>query len=92
MSLEKRIFACFIITLLYFCYTNTASSDTQDNPYDVIVKRNAFSLTSDLPILPPITNLVQVQPIKVHLTGIMKYHNRTNVYLFSKDLPKIDFI
>ena len=88
MSLEKRIFACFIITLLYFCLTNTANSDTEDNPYDVIVKRNAFSLTSDLPILPPITNLVQVQPIKVHLTGIMKYHNRTNVYLFSKDLPK----
>ena len=72
-----------IIILLVFV-TATYGQDK----YRSITERNAFSLAGEeLPrvevVLPPLQ-----PPIKLHLTGIMKYQGLTNIFLYSKDLPK----
>lgn len=60
-----------------------------DDPYDVINKRNAFKLLDrpEIQTLPPITDILS-PPIKLHLTGITRRRGTTNVYFFSKDIPK----
>ena len=65
-----------------------ASVFAEENPYDAINKRNAFTLLNDAPKLPPVTEILKQAPVKLNLTGIMKYKNETNVYLFSNDIPK----
>ena len=84
-SIEKRVFACFVLVLAYFCFTNYARSE---NPYDSIVKRNAFTLLDDVPAKVDPVKYVEKSSVKLNLTGIMKYRGQTNVYLFSKDIPK----
>jgi len=65
-----------------------ASVFAEENPYDAINKRNAFTLLNDIPILPPASEILKQPPVKLNLTGIMKYKGETNVYLFSNDIPK----
>ena len=74
-----------ILILTFF----TASVFAEEKPYNAINERNAFKLLSDAPIkiLPPITNVVN-SPVKLYLTGIMRYRGTTNVYLYSKDINK----
>lgn len=56
--------------------------------YRSITERNAFSLVDEkLPQVEAALPLLQ-PPVKLHLTGIMKYQGLTNVFLYSKDLPK----
>jgi len=72
-----------LIQLLLF-----TSVFAEDNPYDAITKRNAFTLLEDVPRLPPAREILKQPPVKLNLTGIMKYKGETNVYLFSNDIPK----
>ncbi len=67
----------------------TASIFAEERPFNAINERNAFELLSDAPIkiLPPITDIVN-PPVKLYLTGIMRYRGSTNVYLYSKDIQK----
>jgi len=62
----------------------TTSAFAQDNPYDVINKRNAFNLTgeSPIPILPPITDIVKPQDI--FLTGITRLKGVKQIHLVLK--------
>ena len=60
----------------------------QENPYDTIVKRNAFTLLKDEPAKVELPKLLEQPPIKLNLTGIIVRIGVTNVYLFSKDIPK----
>ena len=71
--------------LLFFLL---CSSVIASDKYNSITKRNAFSLVDSAPqaiTLPPIT-IVPV--VKLNLTGIIARRGVTNVYLFSKDIPK----
>ena len=60
----------------------------QNNPYDTIVKRNAFTLLNEAPIRIELPKIVIKPPVQLYLTGIMNYRGQTNVYLFSKDIDK----
>ena len=60
----------------------------QENPYDTIVKRNAFTLLKEEPAKVELPKLLEQPPIKLNLTGIIVRIGVTNVYLFSKDIPK----
>ena len=84
--LEKRIFVGFVATIMYFHIINYAYPD--DNPYRAIVERNAFTLLDKIPSEVRVTDYVPAPTMKLYLTGIMNYQNITNVYLYSKELPK----
>ena len=60
----------------------------QTTRYDQIVERNAFSLLDKPPAKVELPKLLEKPPVKLNLTGIMAYRGETNVYLFSKDIPK----
>ena len=60
----------------------------QENRYDTIVKRNAFTLVNEAPAKVEIPKLLEQPPIKLNLTGIIVRRGVTNVYMFSKDVPK----
>jgi len=60
----------------------------QNNSYQVITERNAFGLAEENAIKIELPPVVLKPPVKLHLTGIMKYQGLTNVFLYSKDLPK----
>tara|TARA_Y100000401_G_scaffold102532_1_gene92915 strand:- start:7865 stop:8536 length:672 start_codon:yes stop_codon:yes gene_type:complete len=60
----------------------------QENPYDTIVKRNAFTLLKEAPAKVELPKLLEQPPIKLNLTGIIVRRGVTNVYMFSKDVPK----
>ena len=60
----------------------------QENPYDTIVKRNAFTLLKEAPAKVELPKLLEQPPIKLNLTGIITRRGVTSVYLFSKDIPK----
>ena len=72
----------------YLLFFLLCGSVIADDRYNQIVKRNAFSLLNEVPkknTLPPV--IIQ-PPIKLNLTGIITRRGVTNVYLFSKDIPK----
>ena len=60
----------------------------QENPYDTIVNRNAFTLLKEAPAKVELPKLLEKPPIKLNLTGIITRRGVTSVYLFSKDIPK----
>ena len=60
----------------------------QENPYDTIVNRNAFTLLKEAPAKVELPKLLEQPPIKLNLTGIITRRGVTSVYLFSKDIPK----
>ena len=71
--------------LLFFLL---CSSVIASDKYNSIPKRNAFALTDSVPqaiTLPPVTI---VPAVRLNLTGIIARRGVTNVYLFSKDIPK----
>jgi len=71
--------------LLFFLL---CSSVIASDKYNSITKRNAFALTDSVPqaiTLPPVTI---VPAVNLNLTGIIARRGVTNVYLFSKDIPK----
>ena len=72
------------LILLFF----VSSLFAQENPYDTIVKRNAFTLLKEVPAKVELPKLLEQPPIKLNLTGIIVRRGVTNVYMFSKDVPK----
>ena len=60
----------------------------QENRYDTITKRNAFALLDEAPTRVEAPKLIEKPPIKLNLTGIVVRRGVTNVYMFSKDVPK----
>ena len=71
--------------LLFFLLCSSVMG--QNNPYNDIVKRNAFTLSKDT--LPPVTILLPpaLPVIDLYLTGIVTWRGQTNAYMYSKDLP-----
>ena len=72
----------------YLLFFLMCSSVIAQDRYKAITDRNAFALLDDVPkkyTLPPV--IIQ-PPIKLNLTGIITRRGVTNVYLFSKDIPK----
>ena len=72
-----------LIPLFFF-----SSLFAQENPYDTIAKRNAFALLEEVPAKVEVPKLIEQPPIKLNLTGIIVKRGVTNVYMFSKDIPK----
>ena len=72
----------------YLLFFLLCGSVIADDRYNQIVKRNAFALSNEVSkknTLPPV--IIQ-PPVKLNLTGIITRRGVTNVYLFSKDIPK----
>ena len=59
-----------------------------ENKYDQIHKRNAFALLDKVPSKVEVRPSLVKPPVKLNLTGIITRKGITNVYLFSKDIPK----
>ena len=74
----KKLIPLFLVSSLF----------AQENRYDTIVKRNAFTLVNEAPAKVEIPKLLEQPPIKLNLTGIIVSRGVTNVYMFSKDIPK----
>ena len=74
----KKLIPLFFVSSLF----------AQENPYDTIVKRNAFVLLEEVPAKVELPKLLEQPPIKLNLTGIIVRRGVTNVYMFSKDIPK----
>ena len=76
----KYLFIFLLFTIVVYA---------EDNTYSSISSRNAFELLDqpETQTLPPITDIL-LPPIKLHLTGITKIQGITNVYFFSKDIPR----
>ena len=74
----KKLIPLFFVSSLF----------AQENPYDTIVKRNAFTLLKEAPAKVELPKLLEQPPIKLNLTGIITRRGVTSVYLFSKDTPK----
>jgi len=74
----KKLIPLFFISSLF----------AQENPYDTIAKRNAFALLEEAPAKVEVPKLIEQPPIKLNLTGIITRGGITNVYMFSKDVPK----
>ena len=74
----KKLLPLFFVSSLF----------AQENPYDTIVKRNAFTLLKEAPAKVELPKLLEQPTIKLNLTGIIVRRGVTNVYMFSKDIPK----
>ena len=74
----KKLIPLFFISSLF----------AQENRYDTIIKRNAFALLDEVPTRVEAPKLIEKPPIKLNLTGIVVRRGITNVYMFSKDVPK----
>ena len=74
----KKLIPLFLVSSLF----------AQERPYDTIVKRNAFTLVNEAPAKVELPKLLEQPPIKLNLTGIIVRRGVTNVYMFSKDVPK----
>ena len=73
----------YLIILLVLTVSVNAESK-----YDQIHKRNAFALLDEVPSKVEVPPLFAKPPVKLNLTGIITRRGITNVYLFSKDIPK----
>ena len=73
----------YLITFLALAVSVNAESK-----YDQIHKRNAFALLDKVPSKVEVPPLLAKPPVKLNLTGIITRGGITNVYLFSKDIPK----
>ena len=65
-----------------------AISVNAESKYDQIHKRNSFALLDKVPSKVEVPPLLAKPPVKLNLTGIITRRGITNVYLFSKDIPK----
>ena len=65
-----------------------SSVSAEQRNYDEITNRNAFALLDEVPAKVDLPKLLEKPPVKLNLTGIMKYRGQTNVYLFSQDISK----
>ena len=74
----KKLIPLFFVSSLF----------AQESPYDTIVKRNAFTLLNETPAKVELPIILEKPPIKLNLTGIIVRRGVTNVYMFSKDVPK----
>jgi hypothetical protein len=74
----KKLIPLFFVSSLF----------AQENPYNTIVKRNAFTLLKEVPAKVELPKLLEQPPIKLNLTGVIVRRGVTNVYMFSKDIPK----
>ena len=74
----KKLIPLFLVSSLF----------AQENRYDTIAKRNAFTLVNEAPAKVKLPKLLEQPPIKLNLTGIIVRRGITNVYMFSKDVPK----
>ena len=72
----------------YLLFFLLCGSVIADDRYNQIVKRNAFSLSDKTPEKVTLQPVIVQPPIKLNLTGIITRRGVTNVYLFSKDIPK----
>ena len=72
--------------LLPLLLASSVSAEQRD--YSGIADRNAFALLDKEPAKFELPKILEKPPIKLNLTGIMAYRGETNVYLFSKDIPK----
>lgn len=64
------------------------ASVNAESKYGQIHKRNAFALLDKAPSKVEVPPLLAKPPVKLNLTGIVTRRGITNVYLFSKDIPK----
>ena len=71
--------------LLFFLLCSTVIA--QDR-YSAITNRNAFALLNEVPKRNITPSIIIQPPVKLNLTGIITRHGVTNVYMFSKDVPK----
>ena len=65
-----------------------SSVSAEQRNYDAITDRNAFALLDKAPDKVELPKLLEKPPVKLNLTGIMRYRGQTNVYLFSEDISK----
>lgn len=71
--------------LLFILLCNSVIADDR---YNEITKRNAFALLDKTPEKVTLKSILIQPPVKLNLTGIITRRGVTNVYLFSKDVPK----
>ena len=72
----------------YLLFFLLCGSVIADDRYNQITKRNAFALLDKTPEKVTLQPVLVQPPVKLNLTGIITRRGVTNVYLFSKDIPK----
>ena len=63
-----------------------SSVSAEQRNYDEITNRNAFALLDEVPAKVELPKLLEKPPVKLNLTGIMKYRGQTNVYLLRRGI------
>jgi len=72
----------------YLLFFLLCSSVVAQDRYKAITDRNAFALLDEVPTRTTTPPIIVQPPIKLNLTGIITRRGVTNVYLFTKDIPK----
>ena len=72
----------------YLLFFLLCSSVVAQDRYKAITDRNAFALLDEVPTRTTPPPIIVQSPIKLNLTGIISRRGVTNVYLFTKDIPK----
>jgi len=72
----------------YLLFFLLCSSVIAQDRYKAITDRNAFALLDEVPTRTTPPPIIVQSPIKLNLTGIISRRGVTNVYLFTKDVPK----